>query len=127
MAKQDYYEQGQLTDVAYLVLVSLTRPRHGYLIMSKVEEMTEGRANIGPASLYTTLRKLSQAGFIRLLEDADNKKVYCITDQGIETLRVEIEKREQYAAIGKLALNSYEVSAAWENTDTDSDTALQMA
>ena len=125
MAKHDYYEQGQLTDVAYLVLVSLTRPRHGYLVMSDVEKITEGKASIGPASLYTTLKKLSQAGFIRLLEDADNKKVYCITGKGAETLKVEIEKREQYAAIGKQALNSCEVLEEWESTDLD--TALQMA
>jgi DNA-binding PadR family transcriptional regulator len=126
MAKHDYYEQGQLTDVAYLVLVSLTSPCHGYLIMSKIEEMTEGRASIGPASLYTTLKKLCQAGFIRLLEDVDNKKIYCITSDGIETLRVEIEKREQYAAIGKRALNSCEVFSEWEEINTDLDLGLQM-
>ena len=127
MAKQDYYEQGQLTDVAYLVLVSLTRPCHGYLIMTKVEEMTKGRASIGPASLYTTLKKLSQADFIRLQEDVENKKIYCITKKGVEALQVEIEKREQYAAIGKEALNLYKEPSEWENTNTGLDTALHMA
>ena len=126
MAKRDYYEQGQLTDVAYLVLVSLTSPCHGYHIMKKVEEMTEGRASIGPASLYTTLKKLSQVRYIRLLGDVDNKKIYCITNAGVDALKVEIEKRAQYAAIGKQALNSWEVSAAWEDTNTDLDMALQM-
>jgi DNA-binding PadR family transcriptional regulator len=94
--------------------------------MSKIEKMTEGRAIIGPASLYTTLKKLCMAGFIRLLENADNKKIYCITSDGIETLQVEIDKREQYAAIGKQALNSCEVSAEWEETSTDLDLGLQM-
>jgi len=126
MPKQDYYEQGQLTDLVYLVLASLTVPRHGYLIMNKVEEMTGGRVCIGPASLYTTLKKLNQAGLIQLLEDRDNKKVYHITDKGVESLRIEIDKREQYAAIGKTALDKYEVRETWENTGISSDIALQM-
>jgi DNA-binding PadR family transcriptional regulator len=104
LPKKDYYVQGQLTDVAYLVLVSLVTPRHGYLVMNRIEEMTGGSAVIGPASLYTTLKKLTQANFIRLLDDTDNKKVYGITDVGRETLRVEIEKREQYAMYGRQAI-----------------------
>ena len=104
MPKQDYYQQGQLTDVAYLVLVSLTTPCHGYLIMSKVSEMTQGSVSIGPASLYTTLKKLTQAKFIRLLDDADNKKVYGITEEGLAALEVEIEKRERYAMYGRQAM-----------------------
>lgn len=104
MPKQDYYVQGQLTDAAYLVLVSLVTPKHGYLVMSRVEEMTEGSAVIGPATLYTTLKKLTQVNFIRLVQDSDNKKVYCITDKGLETLQVEIDKRERYAMYGKQAI-----------------------
>ena len=107
LPKQDYYRQGQLTDVAYLVLLTLTTPCHGYLIMSKIEKMTEGTANIGPASLYTTLKKLAEAGFIRLLADADTKKIYCITDDGLSALQIEIDKRERYALYGKQAMQTY--------------------
>ena len=107
MPKQDYYQQGQLTDVAYLVLVALATPRHGYLIMSKIEEMTGGDVRIGPASLYTTLKKLTDAGFIRLMAEEDMKKVYCITDEGWTALQIEIDKRERYAAYGKLAMDAY--------------------
>ena len=110
MPKQDYYQQGQLTDVAYLVLVSLTTPCHGYLIMSRVAEMTQGRVSIGPASLYTTLKKLTQAQFIRLLDDGDNKKVYGITEEGLLALQVEIEKRERYAMYGRQAMKE-----GWED------------
>ena len=104
MPKQDYYQQGQLTDLAYLVLVSLTIPCHGYLIMSKIEEITSGSVSIGPASLYTTLKKLTQANFIQLLDDNGSKKVYGLTSSGYEALKVEIEKRERYAKYGRNAL-----------------------
>lgn len=102
--KQDYYRQGQLTDLAYLVLLTLTAPRHGYLIMQKIEEMTDGSVRIGPASLYTTLKKLDGAGFIRLLCAEDAKKVYEITDRGLHALRVEIDKRDRYAGYGREAI-----------------------
>jgi len=75
--------------------------------MSKIEEMTEGSVSIGPASLYTTLKKLMQANFIQLLDDDGSKKVYSITNVGCEALEVEIEKRERYASYGKKAIDEY--------------------
>jgi len=75
--------------------------------MSKIEKMTGGDVQIGPASLYTTLRKLTQAKFIRLLVDDDKKKVYHITQEGLNALRVEIEKRNRYASYGARAMNEY--------------------
>jgi len=116
MPKQDYYQQGQLTDVAYLVLASLTVPCHGYLIMSKIEEMTDGDARIGPASLYTTLKKLTEAKFIRLLTEDEAKKVYYITDKGLLALKIEIDKRERYAAYGKWAISDYKEGKLWKET-----------
>ena len=107
MPKQDYYQPGQLTDVAYLVLLALTTPRHGYLIMSKIEEITGGDVRMGPASLYTTLKKLTDAAFIRLMAEEDAKKIYCITGEGLTALRIETEKREQYAAYGRRAMKEY--------------------
>lgn len=105
MPKQDYYDKGQLTDVAYLVLASLITPCHGYKLMSKIEEMTCGDVHIGPASLYTTLKKLSEASFISLLKEGEGKKVYHITDEGLLALKIEINKRERYAGYGKRALD----------------------
>ena len=104
MPKQDYYKEGQLTDLAYLILVSLVKPCHGYMMMARVEEMTGGQVRIGPASLYTTLKRLTEAGFIRLLEDNSVKKVYGITEAGMRALTVEIEKRERYAMYGRQAI-----------------------
>jgi len=106
LPKLDYYSQGQLTDHAYLVLLTLTAPCHGYLIMQRIEEMTGGGVRIGPASLYTTLKKLGDADLIRLIAEDDAKKVYEITKNGLAALRVEIEKRERYAGYGKKAMEA---------------------
>ena len=107
MPKQNYYEKGQLTDLAYLVLVTLTKPRHGYSIMNEISSITEGMINIGPASLYTTLKKLTDAGLIQLIEDSEKKKVYFITDDGLEGLLIDIEKRKRLAECGLRALTEY--------------------
>lgn len=107
MPKQDYYQLGQLTDVTYLILLTLTVPRHGYLIMAKIEEMTNGEVRIGPASLYTTITKIIEAGYITLQNEDSTKKVYCITDKGLEALQIEIEKRERYATYGRQAISEY--------------------
>ena len=104
MPKQNYYEIGQLTDVAYLVLLALVEPRHGYSIMNEITAMTKGRENIGPASLYTTLRKLTAAGFIDLIGNDAGKKTYLITENGLLALTTEVEKRERLAKYGLSAL-----------------------
>lgn len=109
MPKQDYYEKGQLPDLAYLILVTLTKPRHGYLIMGEIETLTGGEVRIGPASLYTTLKKLTEATFIKQINDTDKKKTYRITTEGIDALREEIQKRKRLADYGEKALSLMEV------------------
>lgn len=104
MPKQDYFEKGQLTDVSYLVLCALVKPRHGYLIMQQIDTISNHTISIGPASLYTTLKKLATAGFIVLLDSGENKKTYGITENGKSALRIEIDKRKRLAEAGEQAL-----------------------
>jgi DNA-binding PadR family transcriptional regulator len=124
--KQDYFEAGQLTDLAYIVLVSLTEPRHGYAIMNEVEAMTGGEIVIGPASLYTTLKKLADAGFIRPIGSAgSNRKTYEITWEGAVAMRTEAEKRRKLSDYGEAALRRFGADtlllAEPENTDDNPD------
>jgi len=107
LPKQNYYEIGQLTDLAYLILVTLIKPRHGYSIMNEVTSLTDGIINIGPASLYTTLKRLTEIGLIKLIDDSEKKKVYFITDNGLQSLLADIEKRKRLVACGLRALNEF--------------------
>ena len=61
MGRNVSLEMGELTDTAYYILLSLVDAKHGYLIMQTIEEMTEQRFSIGPASMYTTIKKLLAA------------------------------------------------------------------
>lgn len=56
MARKDSIEIGELTDSAFYILASVIEEKHGYLIMKVIEKFTNGEVNIGPASLYTTLK-----------------------------------------------------------------------
>ena len=96
MARKESIEIGELTDSAFYILSSVIKEKHGYLIMKTIEELTKNEVIIGPASLYTTLKKLLAAELVQLNPDTDeNKKVYKITDKGREMLINEIKRKKQ--------------------------------
>lgn len=96
MARNDALESGELTDTSYFILLSLIDAKHGYLVMKNIEQMTNNRVSVGPASMYTTIKKLLSSGLIRLYEQAtDNKKTYITTEKGIEILKKEVQRRRE--------------------------------
>jgi len=88
---------GELTDTAFYILLSLVEAKHGYLIMKSIENLTNNQFNIGPASMYTTIKKLLSAEFIELFkeENDDKRKTYIATEKGIELLRKEVKRRKE--------------------------------
>lgn len=85
----------QLTDSVFYILAALTEPRHGYAVMSLIEETTNSTFVIGPASLYTIIKKLVAEKLIQLHAESDSRrKVYVITDKGREVLRADIQRRK---------------------------------
>ncbi|APH14072.1 transcriptional regulator PadR-like family protein [Clostridium sporogenes] len=96
MPRKDSIDIGELTDTAFYILSSVIEEKHGYLIMKDIEKFTNGEVNIGPASLYTTLKKLLKAGLVELNPNVnENKKVYKITNKGREMLIKEINRKKQ--------------------------------
>lgn len=89
MSRTDSLEMGELTDTAFYILLSLVEAKHGYLIMKSIETMTNNQFSIGPASMYTTIKKLLAAEFIELYkeEEDDKRKTYIATEKGIGLLR----------------------------------------
>ncbi|EJO5347396.1 PadR family transcriptional regulator [Clostridium botulinum] len=96
MSRKDSINTGELTDSAFYILASVIEEKHGYLIMKTIEKFTKNEITIGPASLYTTLKKLLAADLVKLNSDTDkNKKVYKITNKGREMLIKEMERKKQ--------------------------------
>ena len=84
----------QLTDSMFYIMAALAEPRHGYAVMGLIEETTKGAFVIGPASLYTILKKLLDQGLIVLHDESDSRrKVYALTEMGRTVLIEEIERR----------------------------------
>ena len=95
MAKQSPYETGELTDSIFFILLATIAPIHGYGIMKAVQEATEQSINIGPATMYTTLKKLNQTGWIADVGEEDSKILYKITDVGQKILKENFEHRKK--------------------------------
>ncbi len=85
-----------LSEPTYLILASLTEPRHGYGIMQDVEGISAGRVRIGPGTLYGALTNLLQQKLIRRCgetgDGGERRKVYALTPLGEKVLVLEGER-----------------------------------
>lgn len=99
MARSSGLESGDLADAALYVLLALAQPRHGYAVMQFLRQESNEAIALGPASLYTTLKKLVAAGLIDELDGDDSRRVYCLNSKGREVLVRNIERRRQLLAM----------------------------
>ncbi len=98
-----------LSDSVYVILLVLLKPQHGYGIMKEISEITSGEMEIGPASMYTNLKKLQKAGFITLTENSDRKKVYQITAKGKKALAKDVKRRRIFYEAGATLLANHDI------------------
>ncbi|GIP36291.1 PadR family transcriptional regulator [Paenibacillus sp. J2TS4] len=95
----------QLTDSVFNIMAAFTEPRHGYAVMSLVEETTKGTFVIGPASLYTIIKKLLKEELITLHDDSNSRrKVYVLTQKGREVLHEDILRRKAMIELAEKGL-----------------------
>lgn len=99
----------QLTDSMFYIMSALTKPRHGYAIMSLIEERTEGAITIGPASMYTIIKKLLKHEWIYLYDDSDpRRKIYLLTEKGKEVLKADVSLRKIMIQLAEIGLKEAE-------------------
>jgi DNA-binding PadR family transcriptional regulator len=86
--------------VKFFILEALEKgPRHGYDIITALEEKSGGRYRPSPGSIYPTLQLLEDGGFATS-ETVDGKRVYTITEAGRALLREKAPDSEPEAAEG---------------------------
>ena len=92
-----------LTEVVYYILLSLYTPLHGYGIMQNVKEISGGRVDLGPGTLYGAINTMLAKGWIAPMEGEKDsrKKEYQITDAGRHIVKSEIIRLEELVANGK--------------------------
>ena len=83
-----------LTETTYYILLALIEPRHGYVVMQKVREMSRGSVEVGPGTLYGAFSKLLKEDFIRIVREDHRRKTYTLTEKGKALLREQIGRLE---------------------------------
>jgi DNA-binding PadR family transcriptional regulator len=84
-------------DMKFLLLEVLKEgPRHGYEVISELENRFRGYRP-SPGSVYPTLQMLEEGGFVTS-QEVEGKKVYTITDAGLKMLEERGERRFEEAS-----------------------------
>ena len=99
----------QLTDSMFHIMSALAKPRHGYAVMNLIEEASHGLIKIGPASMYTIIKKLLQNEWIFLYDDSDSRrKIYTLTDLGRSILLKDVELRKRMISLAEKEMEELE-------------------
>jgi DNA-binding PadR family transcriptional regulator len=94
-----FEELGRFAEPSLYILVSLAAgPKHGYAIMTDVEEVS-GRP-MGPGTLYGALARLERRGLIEALEPEDRRRPYRLTALGATTLEGQLRSLDGFVATG---------------------------
>ena len=81
-----------MTETGFYILLCLREPNHGYGIVQRVKEMTEGDIILTPGTMYGSLSKMEKDGLIRFVREEEKRKIYSITDLGTEVLDLEMKR-----------------------------------
>lgn len=93
-------KQLPLTETTYLILLALQSAGHGYAVMQRVEEMSEGRVRIAAGTMYGALDHLTKQKLIEPVRSEDpRRKVFKTTAAGLELLAAETQRMEKQVAL----------------------------
>ncbi len=91
-----------MTETGFYILLCLRTEMHGYSIVRRVEELTDGEIRLSPGTMYGSLSKMEKDGLIRFVREEEKRKLYVITPLGEEVLSLEMRR------IGRLYRNMME-------------------
>jgi DNA-binding PadR family transcriptional regulator len=90
-----------LTEATYYIMLSLVEPLHGYGVMQKVNEISQGTVSVGPGTLYGAFSTLEKEKLIIKVTEEDRRKSYTLTPKGKQVLLSQIERLEIMTGNGK--------------------------
>ncbi|MGI6721979.1 MAG: PadR family transcriptional regulator [Anaerovoracaceae bacterium] len=90
-----------MTETAFLILLCLRKPNHGYGVVQMVDKMTDGAVRLAPGTMYGSLSKMEKDKIIRFIREEDKRKIYQITDLGSEVLQLERNRIERLYKIAQ--------------------------
>lgn len=81
-----------MTETAFYILYCLQKENHGYGIVQTVERLTDGKIRLAPGTMYGSLSKMEKDGVISFVKEEEKRKIYKITQLGLEILGLELER-----------------------------------
>ena len=84
-----------MTETGFYILLCLKEPNHGYGIVQKVKELTNGEIILTPGTMYGSLSKMEKDGLIQFVREDEKRKIYVITELGREVLEIEMNRIER--------------------------------
>jgi DNA-binding PadR family transcriptional regulator len=112
-----------LTESTTYILLALTKPLHGYGVMQKVREMSDGLVEIGAGTLYGALSTLQSEGLIHKVHEGDRRKSYTLTPKEKRVLQGQIHRLEIMTREGAKALDGSDWAAEKGEGDGRDDIA----
>ena len=97
-----------LSEQTYFILLSLrSEPKHGYAITRDVQVLSNERVTLSVSTLYTTLKRLLDDGWIRLVDEVSEgpgkpRKIYELTKRGGSVLVAEIQRLDALVSAARL-------------------------
>jgi len=98
-----------LTPAVFHILLALAdAEKHGYAIMQEIEDVTDGRVQMGPGTLYGSIKRMLAAGLIEESDDRpdptlddERRRYYRQTGLGRSVLRQEAERMAELMALAR--------------------------
>lgn len=82
-----------LTESMFYVLLAFQQgPVCGTELVDRLDRLTNGRVQIGPATLYTLLGKFEKEKWILETEVDGRKRTYSLTEKGDRAFQAELER-----------------------------------
>lgn len=96
-----------LSPAVFNILLALADgDKHGYAIMLEVEANTDGQVNMGPGTLYGSIKRMLKAGLICESDerpdpelDDQRRRYYGLTELGKKVLQAESQRLVQQVSI----------------------------
>lgn len=84
-----------MTETGFYILLCLRKPNHGYGIVQTVKELTDHEIILSPGTMYGSLSKMERDGLIMFVREEEKRKIYQITELGLEILNLELKRIER--------------------------------
>jgi DNA-binding PadR family transcriptional regulator len=101
MARPTRHAKPLPPSVFHILLALGAEEQHGYAIMRRVEEITDGSVSMGPGTLYGSIKRMLADGLIEETEerpdpelDDERRRYYRVTADGVRARAAETARME---------------------------------